>query len=101
VGVEVRRDLGQHLIRTIQHFVVPESQEAPATTMKIGTALRVTQVARSVLRPISLDDKLCPKAREIHDIGWNRMLPAKVPAGKLWIVENPPELTFGPRRLTA
>ena len=101
MGVQVRLDGSQHVIRIVQNFIIPESQNAPSKPLQKDITLSIMQVVRPVLRPIGFDCESGSQTREIDDIRWNGMLAAETPASKLRVMQNPPQLTLRFRRLSA
>jgi hypothetical protein len=61
-----------------QHVIVPESQNAPAVTRHELVSRRIAS-GFGVLPSIDFDDYASIDAREVCDIGRDRMLPAKGP----------------------
>jgi hypothetical protein len=52
-----------------------------------------------VLRSVRFDDQPSLEADEIHDVGWNDVLPAKLEIWHSAIAQHGPQATLGRRRV--
>ena len=73
-----RKNLFQHIIRPLQHFVIPEANHAKPAAGKILRPLDVVQKIVRVLTAVNFDDKSRTNAYEVDDIATDR-LPSSEP----------------------
>lgn len=67
----------QHDSCRCQHFMIPESQHTESTLCQVGVPLRVVRFGLRVLTSVEFDDQARLQAREVSDIGTDRMLSAE------------------------
>jgi len=65
-------------IQISQHFVVPKTHDTIALRLQPRGPHRVLGGLHGMLATIDFDDKLCPMADEIHNIGADRRLLTKM-----------------------
>ena len=88
------------IVEMLQHFVVPETQDAEAFGAKEGVAVEVPSIV-AVLATVDFDNKLRFEADEIEDVAAERDLAAEFCAGELAITQRSPEAGFRRGRVGA
>ena len=85
-------------VRIVHDFIVPESEDAPASRLDlcIACAIGTTSIMANA---ISFDSESRRETGKIHNEWWNRMLAPEVPAIELLPSKDLPELSLSRRRL--
>lgn len=77
------------LIHALQYLLIPEAQNSPTLFFESFSAPTV-ELNFSMLAAVSLNDQASFDASKIGNVGWNGMLPPKMPAVQLMIAQTAP-----------
>ena len=80
--VERSGDALEHTIKIIEHLIIPEANNAIATSPKLHAATIVRFCTARMLAPIELNDELRLRAGKIDDALADGMLSPKLPRRK-------------------
>jgi hypothetical protein len=90
-----REDFLEHIIRPLQHFVIPEPNHAKSTARQILRPLDVVQQIVRVPTSVDFNNEPCTKTDEIHDVIADRLLSPESVISKMPVTQMPPQATFG------
>jgi hypothetical protein len=91
---QLRQNMTADIVEMLQHFVVPEAEDAETFGAEEGVALSVVE-AVAVLAAVDLNDQPGFEADKIEDVAAQRDLSAEFGAGELAVAERTPEHGFG------